>query len=68
MKVIRAVWNSYGDYSGIELSAMTHKEGTPWYQMYERGKRNEIPNKTIQDYYRQLLNERPENPVEAVVD
>lgn len=67
MKVIRAVWNAYGKYSGIELSAMTHKAGTPWHQMYEPGKRNEIPNKVIKEYYRQLLNVRPAAPNEAAV-
>lgn len=67
-KVIRAVWNSYGKYSGIELSAMTHKVGSPWYQKYKAGRRNEIPNDTIEEYYRQLLHidERPQAPIESV--
>lgn len=60
MQVIRAVWNGYGQYSGIELSAMTHKEGTPWHKTYEQGRRNEIPNPIIKEYYQQLLNERPQ--------
>jgi uncharacterized phage-associated protein len=28
--VMREVWNKYGHLSGVTLSAMTHKPGSPW--------------------------------------
>lgn len=32
------VWEVYKGYSGLQLSAMTHKQGTPWYSAWvERG-------------------------------
>lgn len=63
MMVIRAVWNSYGRFSGPELSSMTHQAGTPWSQTYTPGKRREIPNPRIKEYYSQYFKGR--NPVEA---
>lgn len=30
------VWGRYGAYTAFELSDMTHRPGTPWYQMSER--------------------------------
>ena len=67
-RVIRAVWNGYGQFPGLELSAMTHKEGSPWSQTYKRGKRNEIPNSVIKEYYRQLLNVRLQASVEETAE
>ncbi len=57
-KVIRGVWNSYGKFSGPQLSALTHKPNTPWDET--RGsagnQKVEIPNQKIAQYYRELLN------------
>jgi uncharacterized phage-associated protein len=56
-KVIRGVWNSYGKYSGPQLSALTHKPNTPWDETRGSGNQKiEIPNPTIARYYRDLLN------------
>lgn len=29
-RLLDAVWESYKDFNGIQLSTMTHREGTPW--------------------------------------
>jgi uncharacterized phage-associated protein len=56
-KVIRGVWNSYGKYTGPQLSALTHKPNTPWDETRGSGSfKVEIPNRTIARYYRELLN------------
>lgn len=55
-KVIRGVWNSYGKFSGPELSAMTHKPNTPWDETRNKGALAEIPEDLIKCYYRELLN------------
>ncbi|MEO8434279.1 MAG: type II toxin-antitoxin system antitoxin SocA domain-containing protein [Pyrinomonadaceae bacterium] len=64
-KVIEVVWAGYGNFSGPELSAMTHKPGSPWALAWEPGKKNPIPDDTIEAYYRQLINASgiPEQPV-----
>ena len=30
------VWNRYKNYNGIELSQITHKEGSAWYKAWQR--------------------------------
>lgn len=61
------IWEEYGKYSGIELSAKTHQVGTPWYitwhNLLEMNKRNnglgiistQIPDNLIKDYYEKKL-------------
>ena len=47
------VWKGYRGYSGIDLSTLTHKKGTPW---VEAKKANQIwiDDKSIRKYYRKL--------------
>lgn len=56
MKIIENVWESYNQFSGEELSAMTHAEGTPWSAVWEKGQRHtEIPNHSIRTHYERLV-------------
>lgn len=32
-RLVDWIWGRYGGYTGIELSDMTHKPGTPWYEI-----------------------------------
>jgi uncharacterized phage-associated protein len=42
----------YGCLNGLQLSAMTHQKGTPWYRVWHSGGRNSIiPNDMIKEYY-----------------
>lgn len=42
----------YKDYTGLQLSFITHKEGSPWHQVYTTSGQNaKIPNSIIEDYY-----------------
>lgn len=53
------VWNAYKGFSGLELSSKTHEEGTPWAQCYqENGGYRIINNSIIENYYKELINER----------
>lgn len=47
------VWNVYKNFTGIELSAMTHRKNTPWDIIYNsgHGENNIIPNSLIMDHY-----------------
>ena len=53
--VIDHVWERYKKYSGIELSTMTHKPGTPWFKAYYDRRRNApLLNDDILDHYTRL--------------
>lgn len=58
-RVIRAVWQGYGSQDGVRLSQMTHAEGSPWEQTYQRDRRSQIiHNHVIRDYYANLAKVR----------
>ncbi|MBD8892102.1 Panacea domain-containing protein [Roseibium litorale] len=53
--IIEHVWKKYGDYSGIELSEMTHEPGTPWSNAYFGGGRNtSLSQDDIQQHFIEL--------------
>ena len=53
--VIKQVHEVYGDFTAAQLSALTHKPGTPWDVTYrEYGAGVIIPNELIRDYYKRL--------------
>lgn len=57
--LIEQVFDAYGQFSGIDLSMMTHAEGTPWHQIWHReGKNAEIPNPLIEEHFVALLDEQ----------
>ena len=52
-KLLDKIIEVYGYWNGLQLSANTHKEGTPWHQTkkwYTMGNPI-IPEKIIRDYY-----------------
>lgn len=58
--VIEGVWGVYGKYSGIQLSNMTHEQGTPWDVVIQQGggamsENKNIPNTLIQSYFEELM-------------
>lgn len=56
-KLIENVVDNYGMYDGLFLSSLTHKEGTPWHQVYNNWQRGiEIPDHIISKYYKEFLN------------
>ena len=51
--IISQVHDIYGALSGIQLSALTHDDGTPWDMVWDRwGVNSSIPKSLIRDYYR----------------
>lgn len=54
--LLRQVSENYRDYSGIQLSRLTHQPGTPWSIAWEAGL-PVIPNELIKDYYRRRAEE-----------
>ncbi|TFL16017.1 Panacea domain-containing protein [Jannaschia formosa] len=52
------VVEKYGSLSGFALSNLTHREGSPWHQVYEDGVMNiEIDDARIAEHYNRLLND-----------
>jgi uncharacterized phage-associated protein len=57
-KLLDIIWDSYGKLSGIQLSNLTHKPGSPWHVTWEQaqGRKNvDIPDDLIRNYFRSLL-------------
>lgn len=55
------IWKDYGKLNGVQLSAITHKKDTPWYQTHKIKKSELIPHELIKDHYInkwQMLEER----------
>ena len=56
--LIEEIIKCYGDLSGRQLSALTHKRGTPWYETYKGTKERQpwvyIPNNVIKDHFDEL--------------
>ena len=58
MEIIKEVWQDYGDFSGLQLSALTHRAGTPWSETWRTNQFGVISDELIAEYYRQDLYER----------
>jgi|SRR5579872_5818346 len=54
------IWDLYKQYSAVQLSAMTHQPGTPWWTAWYDmgGKRQQhaiIPNDIIKSFYKEKI-------------
>lgn len=57
--LVQQIYNIYGNYSGPQLSRLTHAAGTPWELTYKPNSFGlGISNDKIQDHYRRLAQER----------
>ena len=54
IKVIEDITETMKRYTGIQLREITHKHG-PWKETYQNGKNKTISNKTIREYYKNIL-------------
>ena len=55
--VINEVIQVYGKYDGIQLSTLTHKEGTPW---SDTPKGDVISNELIKKHFKEILTDNKE--------
>ena len=56
---LRGVVEGYGHFSGIALSNLTHKAGTPWANSYEPNVFGiQIPDRDILNHYKKALDAR----------
>lgn len=57
--ILDGVLDVYGGFTGIELTNMTHVDGSPWKQYYKRGVAGrQIPNDAIRGHYEGLIGNR----------
>ncbi len=54
-EIVAGVWDAYGMYSGSQLSALTHKEGSPWAKQWALKPFDPIPVSEIKSYYKELV-------------
>ena len=59
-RIIKLVYDIYGDIDGRRLSALTHKEDTPWYAIRQKDKEERIygstiPNENIKAYFKKEI-------------
>jgi uncharacterized phage-associated protein len=65
--LLQRIWNIYGQHDAIQLSKMTHEEGSPWDQTLKKfggrlPQNAQIPNEIIRDFFRK---KREENLAKA---
>ena len=56
--ILSRVWDVYERYTAIQLSKMTHQEGSPWditWKQCQGRKRTPIPDDLIRDYFKAQL-------------
>ena len=58
MEIVREVWQEYKELSGVQLSALTHRKGSPWSETWKINPFGVISDELIAEYYRQDLYER----------
>lgn len=54
-EVLEQVWELYSPYSGLHLSELTHREGTPWSLARERGDVC-LNQEEIKQHFKSLMN------------
>lgn len=59
ISLLNRVWEVYGEFTGIQLSNMTHMPDAPWQKVYERLRGDvppstEIPESEIKSYFERL--------------
>lgn len=62
------VWQSYGKYTGVKLSEMTHTEGSPWHQAISKnpGVRGaDIPFEVIAKHFKEVIEKARERTAQA---
>ena len=59
-RVMKLVYDIYGEFDGWRLSALTHQKDTPWRKVRKKDKKegiygSTIPNEKIKDYFKREI-------------
>jgi len=52
LEIVKAVYENYKQYSGMQLSNLTHQENTPWSKSWKNNKYGVIPADDIYESYK----------------
>lgn len=53
ISLLDKVWDVYGSIKGFQLSAITHRDDSPWHSIYkEYGRTSVIPDSVIGEYFK----------------
>jgi uncharacterized phage-associated protein len=56
IQILDKVWDSYKKYTGYELIDLTHKDNTPWSQVFQYNQHHiTLEDSAIKTYYAELL-------------
>jgi len=57
LEYLESFWNHYKDFTGLQLSDLTHQDGTPWKEVYKDDELNvEIMDDLIKSHYKKKIN------------
>jgi uncharacterized phage-associated protein len=60
---VKAVFDAYKGFNGVQLSSLTHQSDTPWEKTWKRRGRNSvIPDDMIRQHYKELAEQAPREP------
>lgn len=59
-KFLDKIWSMYGKFDGVQLSAITHSQDTPWQKSYCYGCNSEIIDDKILEHYKPKLKPKEE--------
>lgn len=54
-RVIKAVFDNYGHYTGGQLSVLTHQQNTPWSEAWGKQQFSIINPEVIKKHYKELI-------------
>ena len=54
-QIVEGVWGAYKDSSGAELSALTHREGSPWSKAWAAKHFGKISIDDMKEYYLEIV-------------
>lgn len=54
ISLLDQIWNHYGTWTGPQLSNYTHRPSSPWDQVSKERHNENIPDKIIQKYFKDL--------------
>jgi len=60
-KLLDFIWNAYGKYSGLQLSDMTHKDGSPWDKTRKANpgiKNADISGDSLKEYFSKFIKKK----------
>ena len=56
--LLQSVFKAYRGLNGVQLSALTHQDGTPWHKAYARGRNAVIDDSEIRAHFCELQQRR----------